>query len=170
MKVKITDAVAFFLSLGFAKAPSWKPAAMQERLAALDEVVADPEFKAREEKLTPADLKLKNAVLKAIAAKEEIEVEVPVTAAAKKGAKSAPAAKGKTEKTPKAAKKSAGPRDFSRSNKAKVYNAWIKSKKKEEDAAKLMKVTDGTIKETSIKMWISGWKRGKGLPAIATQK
>lgn len=167
MKVKHADAVSFFVNLGFSKAPSWKPEAFTKRFAGMAEIVEDPEFRSREGNLSAGDKKLLKGVLAANKAKEEIEIVTEAAVANGKPAKGKDAAK--PSKTNGATKKDRAPRDFSKSNKAKVYNAWIKSKKKEEDPAKLMKVTDGTIKESTIKQWISWWKRGEALPAIARQ-
>jgi hypothetical protein len=58
------------------------------------------------------------------------------------------------------------PTDYSKSNKAIIYTAW---KSGTEDITKLHKKVEGRVKETTIKIWLSMWAKGKGLPAIANK-
>lgn len=88
------------------------------------------------------------------------EPEKPKTG---KAAKEKPA---KADKPAGEKKKSNLPvKDFSNSNKAKVFRTWNNGK--EMDIAKLVKACDGGVKENTIKAWLGQWKNGKNLPAIA---
>ena len=55
----------------------------------------------------------------------------------------------------------------SKSNKAIVYEAW---KSNITDVKELAARVDNRVKEVTIRTWISNWKRGKNLPAIARKK
>lgn len=50
------------------------------------------------------------------------------------------------------------------SNKALVYQAWEQG---ETDENKLHDLIDGRVKLSTVKSWLSGWKNGRNLPAIA---
>ena len=57
--------------------------------------------------------------------------------------------------------------DHSKSNKAIVYEAW---KSNITDVKELAARVNNRVKETTIRTWISQWKKGKNLPAIARKK
>jgi hypothetical protein len=67
----------------------------------------------------------------------------------------------------KAAKEEKAPRDNSRSNKAIVYLAWKQDGI--EDEVELGALVENRVKDTTIKVWISQWKKGNNLPAIAKE-
>lgn len=74
----------------------------------------------------------------------------------------------KKEKTAeKAAKEKKAPRDYSKSNKAIVYLAWKQDGI--ENEVELGALVKNRVKDTTIKSWISQWKKGKNLPAIAKE-
>lgn len=169
-------AVALLTNLGFGKAPTMKIEALEKRLGAMAEMKAEQaEWDARAPNLTAEDNALVASLLEAIAAKAPITVTAPAKEApakeapAAKPAKATKPAKAGKSATAKPAKKSGEPRDFSKSNKARVYTAWMKSKKKA-TVEQLLKVTDGGngVKETTIKQWVQWWSKGEALPAIAT--
>lgn len=55
----------------------------------------------------------------------------------------------------------------SKSNKAIVYEAW---KSNITDVKELAARVDNKVKESTIRIWIAQWKKGKNLPAIAKKK
>jgi hypothetical protein len=57
--------------------------------------------------------------------------------------------------------------DRSKSNKAIVYEAW---KSNITDIKELAARVNNRVKESTIKTWITQWKKGKNLPAIARKK
>lgn len=61
-------------------------------------------------------------------------------------------------------KENASKNDYSKSNKAIVYQAW---KSNITDVKELAARVNNRVKETTIRTWISQWKKGKNLPAIA---
>lgn len=61
-------------------------------------------------------------------------------------------------------KENAFKNDYSKSNKAIVYEAW---KSNITDVKELAARVNNRVKETTIRTWISQWKKGKNLPAIA---
>jgi len=73
----------------------------------------------------------------------------------KKGKKAAPATS--------AAEKKAGP-----SNKARVWKLWTKNPEKF-DAEKAFAAVDEAVKLITIRNWVSAWKNGKNLPAVAKE-
>lgn len=52
------------------------------------------------------------------------------------------------------------------SNKGLVYTSWKASKEKKEPADLFKEIGEG-VKEATIRGWISAWKRGQNLPAVA---
>ncbi len=60
--------------------------------------------------------------------------------------------------------------DPSKSNKAIVYLAW--KSKGITDPDKLLKLVENRVKESTVRTWVSAWKRGDKnfLPAIAKVK
>lgn len=60
-------------------------------------------------------------------------------------------------------------RDPSKSNKGRIFSAW-KNGEGEADIAKLNAMVNNAVKESTIKGWISAWKNGKNLPAIAKKR
>ena len=57
--------------------------------------------------------------------------------------------------------------DRSKSNKAIVYEAW---KSNITDIKELAARVNNKVKESTIRIWITHWKKGKDLPAIARKK
>ena len=92
------------------------------------------------------------------------KADKPAKEKKEKAEKPAKEKKEKTPKDPNAPKK--GPRDFSTSNKARVFSAWNKGAG-ETDVEKLAKIVEDEVKISTIKAWIQQWKSGKNLPASA---
>ena len=70
----------------------------------------------------------------------------------------------KDMKSNKQKKENVSKNDRSKSNKAIVYEAW---KSNITDVKELAARVNNRVKETTIRTWISQWKKGKNLPAIA---
>lgn len=76
------------------------------------------------------------------------------------------AGKGDKPPAPKAERKSKPDKDSGPSNKEIVYKAWKKSKEKA-DAEKLHEPVAAGVKLTTVRGWVSAWRRGTNLPACA---
>ena len=74
----------------------------------------------------------------------------------------------KDTKSNKQKKENASENDRSKSNKAIVYEAWKSNNIT--DIKKLAARVNNEVKESTIKIWIAQWKKGKNLPAIARKK
>ncbi len=100
---------------------------------------------------------------------EEGSEKPKAKAATKKGkGKSKAEDNGHTEDKPKAKKEKAPKQPGQPSNKEKVYRAWEENN--EITAEKAEKKVAGQVKVSTIKSWISSWKRGQNLPGCATKK
>ena len=73
----------------------------------------------------------------------------------------------KDMKSNKQKKENASENGRSKSNKAIVYEAW---KSNITDIKELAARVNNRVKESTIKTWITQWKKGKNLPAIARKK
>ena len=73
----------------------------------------------------------------------------------------------KDMKSNKQKKEKASENGRSKSNKAIVYEAW---KSNVTDIKELAARVNNRVKETTIRIWITQWKKGKDLPAIARKK
>ena len=74
----------------------------------------------------------------------------------------------KDMKSNKQKKENVSENDRSKSNKAIVYEAWKSNNIT--DIKKLAARVNNEVKESTIKIWIAQWKKGKNLPAIARKK
>ena len=74
----------------------------------------------------------------------------------------------KDTKSNKQKKENASENGYSKSNKAIVYEAWKSNNIT--DIKKLAARVNNEVKESTIKIWIAQWKKGKNLPAIARKK
>ena len=70
-------------------------------------------------------------------------------------------------KSNKRRKENASENSRPKSNKAIIYEAW---KSNITDIKELAARVNNKVKETTIRTWISQWKKGKNLPAIAKKK
>lgn len=140
--------------------------------------------KGREPK-DPENVALLANVLAVIEDKGEIEVvadladqaanapAAPKAKAPAKGDKSSPKPPAKEEKgeptkpkaKPKEEKLPAVNAEIRPSNKGTVYQAWAGDK--DMAAEDLCKLVKNQVKQTTIKHWLSAWKRGENLPAVA---
>lgn len=73
--------------------------------------------------------------------------------------------------TAKAVKKSSAPeskkQEAPTSNKATIFTAWQKDAKPDTDEAllkKYLKLTKNAVKESTVKSWLSEWRRGQNHP------
>ena len=74
----------------------------------------------------------------------------------------------KDMKSNKQKKENVSENDRSKYNKAIVYEAWKSNNIT--DIKKLAARVNNEVKESTIKIWIAQWKKGKNLPAIARKK
>ena len=101
---------------------------------------------------------------------EEDEVDEPkkTKSETKKGKKVEKEQKVKKDmKSNKQRKENASENDRPKSNKAIIYEAW---KSNITDIKELAAIVNNEVKESTIRTYITWWKKGKNLPAIARKK
>jgi hypothetical protein len=167
MQVNEQKARQMFKAMGLNES-KWNAKFLTKKLNAIIEMVesatAEPEGE---------DLSLLRRVTEAAGAGEKITLEgseETVSTATKE--KPTKAGKGKGDKPSKKAEAAAGKKTKpareagTPSNKEVVYKAWKKSKEKA-DPEKLVGEVNEAVKLTTVRGWLSAWKRGENLPACA---
>lgn len=154
-------AVALFIALGFNTAPKWKDDRLLTKLGQVkSKVDEDTELDDAEAQKT-LDLVLKNTGEFELIDTDDDSVPAKKPTRRKKSKVST------SDKKPARKKASYTPTDKSKSNKAIAYKTWLDG---EDDPEKIYKkVNQDEVQLKTVRLWLSNWRRGKNLPAIAKE-
>ena len=172
LQLNADDYRLLLVRIGKKSAPRWPMAKLKKSLKKFAEWA-----EAVEDQLNDEDFELAADIIEALedgdgveliqpqGQQEEQHEEVP---AKREKQKPQPKPKAKPKSESKVKKNSEKPKRRRRrkpSNKEKLYKLWLESEDRSSKIAeKLYEAVDGAVKLSSIKTWISNWKRGKNLP------